>query len=222
MIKLDHPNVIRAFDFDLDKEKNLHYLAIEFVEGGSIENWLKKLGRFSVGDALHIVLKAAAGLHHAHEKSLIHRDVKPDNLLLSKDGTVKVADLGLAKDTEEDTSLTKTGAGAGTPIYMAPEQARDVKHVDCRADIYALGVMLYVFLTGQPPFAGNTLVELISAKEKGKFDPMRKHNDEVPSKLDLIVDKMIAKDPKNRYASCQEVIDEIEPLGLATRTVKLH
>jgi serine/threonine-protein kinase len=214
MVKLDHPNVIRCYDIDKDEEKGLHFLAIEFVEGGSVEGWLKKLGRFSIGDALHIILMAATGLQHAHEKSLIHRDVKPDNLLLTKEGLVKVADLGLAKDTAEDTSLTKTGSGAGTPIYMAPEQARDVKHVDCKVDIYALGVMLYVFLTGQPPFQGNTLVELISAKEKGKFEPMRKHNDDVPGKLDLIVDKMISKDPKNRYASCQEVIDEIEPLGL--------
>src|SRR5205823_1081593 len=156
--------------------------------------WLKKLGRFSVGDALHIILKTAEGLKHAHEKSMIHRDIKPDNILLTKDGVVKVADLGLAKDTEEDTSLTKTGAGAGTPIYMAPEQARDVKHVDARVDIYAMGVMLYVFLTGRPPFQGTTLVELISAKDIGKFDSIRKHNDDVPPKLDLIVDKMIAKD----------------------------
>ncbi|MBI1830197.1 MAG: protein kinase [Planctomycetes bacterium] len=219
MIKLDHPNVIRCYDFDVDKEKGLHYLAIEFVDGGSVENWLKKLGRFSIGDALHIILKTAAGLQHAHEKSLIHRDVKPDNLLMTSDGIIKVADLGLAKDTAEDTSLTKTGAGAGTPIYMAPEQARDVKHVDARVDIYALGVMLYVFLTGEPPFKGNTFVELISAKEKGKFDSIRKHNDEVPQKLDLIVDKMMAKEPKNRYASCQEVIDEIEPLGLANEVL---
>ncbi len=219
MIKLDHPNVIRCYDIDEDKEKSLHFLAIEFVEGGSVEGWLKKLGKFSIGDGLHLILKTAAGLQHAHERTLIHRDVKPDNILLTKDGIVKVADLGLAKDTEEDVSLTKTGAGAGTPIYMAPEQARDVKHVDCRCDIYALGIMMYVFLTGQPPFQGNTLVELISAKEKGKYDTMRKHNDEVPGKLDLIVDKMIAKDVKNRYASCQEVIDAIEPLGLANETL---
>jgi serine/threonine-protein kinase len=215
MIKLDHPNILRCLDAGFDEKRVSHYLTMEFVEGGSVEGYLKKLGRFSIGDALHIILKTAEGLQHAHEKSMIHRDIKPDNILLTKEGIVKVADLGLAKDTEEDTSLTKTGAGAGTPIYMAPEQARDVKHVDCRVDIYALGVMLYVFLTGKAPFQGNTLVELISAKEKGKFDPMRKHNDEVPGKLDLIVDKMIAKDPKSRYASCQEVIDDLEPLGLA-------
>lgn len=217
MLKADHPNILRCFDVNHDK--GFHFIVMEFVDGGSVEGWLKKLGKFSIGDAMHIILKTAEGLQHAHDKSLIHRDIKPDNILLTKDGIVKVADLGLAKDTDEDTSLTKTGAGAGTPIYMAPEQARDVKHVDARVDIYALGVMMYVFLTGRAPFEGNTLVELISAKEKGKFDPIRKHNDEVPSKIDLIVDKMLSKDPKFRYASCQEVIDELEPLGLANETL---
>jgi serine/threonine protein kinase len=213
MQKLEHPNILRCID--AKKAKGLHFIAMEVVDGGSVEGWLKKLGRFSVGDALHIVLKTCAAMQHAHEKTIIHRDLKPDNILLTSDGIVKVADLGLAKDTDEDVSLTKTGAGAGTPIYMAPEQARDVKHVDVRVDIYAIGVMMYVLLTGRAPFEGNTLVELISAKEKGKFDPMRRHNDEVPGKLDLIVDKMIAKDAKQRYASCQEVIDQLTPLGLA-------
>ncbi len=212
MEKLDHPNVLRSLG--TGNAKGFHFLAMEIVDGGSIEGWLKKLGKFSVGDGLHIIMKTCEAMQHAHEKSIIHRDIKPDNILITKEGVIKVADLGLAKDTDEDVSLTKTGAGAGTPIYMAPEQARDVKHVDVRVDIYALGVMLYVLLTGRAPFEGNTLVELISAKEKGKFDPMRRHNDEVPSQLDLIVDKMIAKDPKFRYASCQEVLDALEPLGL--------
>jgi serine/threonine-protein kinase len=215
MQKLDHPNILRCFDVGHDKAKGFYYLSMEVVDGGSVEGWLKKLGRFSVGDALHVVLKTCEAMQHAHEKTIIHRDLKPDNILLTKEGVVKVADLGLAKDTDEDVSLTKTGAGAGTPIYMAPEQARDVKHVDVRVDIYAIGVMMYVLMTGRAPFEGNTLVELISAKEKGKFDPMRRHNDEVPGKLDLIVDKMIAKDAKMRFASCQEVIDQLTPLGLA-------
>ena len=214
MQKVDHPHVLTCLT--VGEARGYHYIAMEFVEGGSVENWLKKLGRFSIGDALHLVLKTAEGLQHAHDKGLIHRDIKPDNILLTKDGVVKIADLGLAKDTDDDQSLTKTGAGAGTPIYMAPEQARDVKHVDSRVDIYALGVMMYVFLTGKAPFEGATLVELTTAKEKGKFDPMRKHNEEVPAKLDLIVDKMLAKDPKHRYASCDEIIAQIEPLGLAS------
>jgi eukaryotic-like serine/threonine-protein kinase len=215
MAKLHHPNVLECYD--VGEAHGYHYIAIEYVEGGSIESWLKKVGRFSMGDALHIVLACARALQHAHELSLIHRDVKPDNVLLTVAGVVKLADLGLAKDTEEDVSLTKSGAGAGTPLYMAPEQARNVKHVDARADIYALGCMLYVFLTGQPPFQGETLVELISAKEKGKYPPMRRHNDEVPSKLDLVVDKMLATKPELRYARCAEVIEALESFGLESR-----
>ena len=213
MAKLDHPNVLRCFE--VGQAKGFHFLAMELVEGGSVEGWLKKLGKLSVRDAMHIVIKTAEALQHAHEKNLIHRDIKPDNILFTKDGIVKVADLGLAKDSEEDVSLTKTGSGAGTPIYMAPEQARDVKHVDARVDIYALGVMMYVLLTGKTPFEGNTLVELITAKERGKFEPMRKHNGDIPAKLDLIVDKMMAKDPKHRYGSCKEVLIHLRPLGLA-------
>ena len=215
MIKLDHANILRCFGVGKDKETGCHYLSMELVEGGSVEGWRKKLGRFSIGDALHIILKTAAGLQHAHDKNMIHRDIKPENILLTGDGVVKVADLGLAKDTQENVSLTRTGGAAGTPIYMAPEQARDFKHVDIRVDIYALGVMLYVLLTGVPPFHCDNLIDLVSAKEKGNFDPLRRQNDEVPSKLDLIVDKMIAKDPKSRYASCQELINDLEPLGLA-------
>lgn len=213
MAKLDHPNIIRCFD--VGEAMGHHYLAMEFVEGGSVKDWLEKLGKFELGDALLLVMTVARALEHAHERGLIHRDIKPDNVLLTKKGVIKLADLGLAKGTDDDLGLTKTGTGAGTPIYMAPEQARDVKHVDGRCDIYALGVMLYVFLTGKAPFEGNTLVELIEAKEKGKFKPIRSCNDEVPERLDLIVDKMLARDVKHRYATCTEVIAELDALGLA-------
>lgn len=213
MAKMDHPNILRCFE--VGEASGYHYLSIEFVEGGSLADWLKKLGKFALGDALHAIITIARALEHAHELKLIHRDIKPDNILLTKKGLIKVADLGLAKATDDDLGLTKTGTGAGTPIYMAPEQARDVKHVDGRCDIYALGVMLYVFLTGQAPFQGTTLVEVIEAKEKGKFKPMRSFNSEVPERLDLIADKMMAKDPKLRYATCTQVVEELEALGLA-------
>lgn len=213
MSKLDHPHVLRCFD--VGKHKDYHFLTMEYVDGGSVDALLKKFGRFEIGDAMHIILKIARGLEHAHEKNLIHRDIKPENILLTKEGVVKIADLGLAKDTEEDISLTKTGAGAGTPIYMAPEQARDVKHVDGRVDIYAMGVMLYVFLTGQPPFPGTTFVEVISAKEKGTFAPIRRLNADAPPRLDLIVDKMLAKKPEHRYSTCTEVIAALTELRLA-------
>ncbi|HMF16660.1 MAG TPA: serine/threonine-protein kinase [Gemmataceae bacterium] len=214
MAKLDHPNILRCYD--VGEASGHHYLTMEFVEGGSVQDWLKKLGKFSLGDALHLTLACAHALQHAHELNLIHRDIKPDNILLTKKGVVKVADLGLAKATDDDLGLTKTGTGAGTPIYMAPEQARDSKHVDGRTDIYAMGVMLYVFLTGEIPFKGETLVEMIESKEKGKFSPPRKFNAEVPERLNLIVDKMLVPKPEHRYQSCAEVILDLDSLGMAS------
>jgi serine/threonine-protein kinase len=214
MAKLDHPNILRCFE--IKEAQGYHYLSVEYVEGGSLEDWLRKLGKFELGDALHAVVTIAHALEHAHEKGLIHRDIKPDNILLTKKGVIKIADLGLAKKTDDSLNLTRTGTGAGTPLYMAPEQARDVKHVDRRCDVYALGVMLYVFLTGDAPFQGATLVEVIEAKEKGKFKPIRSFNPDVPERVDLIVDKMLAKDVKHRYATCAEVASDLEALGMAS------
>jgi serine/threonine protein kinase len=217
MAKLDHPNILRCFE--VGEALGHHYIAMEFVEGGSVDAWLQKKKRFDVADALCIIIAAARALEYAHEQGTVHRDIKPDNILLTKKGAVKVADLGLAKAQDDDLSLTRTGTGAGTPLYMAPEQARDVKHVDGRCDIYSLGVMLYVFLTGQAPFGGTTLVEIVEAKEKGKFKPIRMFNPEVPERLDLIVDKMLAKEPKLRFSTCTEVVEELEGLGLAGETL---
>jgi len=150
---------------------------------------------------------------------MIHRDIKPDNVMITSKGVVKVADLGLAKALDEDMHLTQSGMGAGTPYYMSPEQAANAKHVDCRTDIYAIGCMLYVFLTGEMPFKGQTTLELIKAKEDGRFDPIRKHNLDVPEKLDLIVSKMIQKKPELRYQTCAECITALEELGLANETL---
>jgi serine/threonine-protein kinase len=217
MARLDHPNIVRCFE--VKEENGLHYLAMEYVDGGSVETWLRKLGKFSLGDALHIVLRTADALQHAHEEGLVHRDIKPDNILLTSKGVLKVADLGLAKRTDDDKSMTRTGTGAGTPVYMAPEQARDAKHVDARCDIYALGCMLYVFLTGEPPFRGETLVELTEAKEKEKHVPARRLNAEVPERLDLILDKMLARKLEHRHQSCAQVIEDLEALGKANDTL---
>jgi serine/threonine-protein kinase len=214
MAKLDHPNILRCFD--VGTVAGHHYLSMEFVDGGSVEGWLKKLGKLPLGDALHVTLACARALQHAHDLNMVHRDIKPDNLLLTSKGVVKLADLGLAKAQDDDLSLTKTGTGAGTPLYMAPEQARDVKRVDGRSDIYSMGVMLYCFLTGELPFKGETFVEVMDAKAKGKFTPARNLNGDIPSRLDLIIDKMVAANPSHRYQTCAEVIKDLEGMGLAS------
>lgn len=214
MAKLDHPNVVRGFD--VGEANGQHYVAMELIDGKSMQDWLNQLKQLDVGDAIHVTIKAADALQHAHDMGLIHRDIKPDNMLVTSKGVVKVSDLGLAKQVDEDNSMTQSGTGLGTPYYMPPEQARNAKHVDHRSDIYALGSTLYHFLTGKYPFQGESTLELILAKEKGTFTPANRVNRNVPERLALMIDKCLAKDPKHRYQSCTDLIRDLESLGLAS------
>jgi serine/threonine-protein kinase len=214
MAKVDHPNIVRGFA--VGEVDGHHFVAMEFIDGKSMQKWMDKLGKLSVGDAVHVVLCCAHALQHAHEQSLVHRDIKPDNILITNKGIIKVADLGLAKKTDDDMSLTQSGTGFGTPFYMPLEQYRDAKRVDARADIYALGVTLYYFLTGKLPYFGETHFEVIKAKEAAKFINARRHNPAVPERLDLMIDKMIQKDRNHRYQTCAELIDALESLGIAS------
>lgn len=215
MARIDHPNAVKVYAADTDKGYN--YVAIEFIDGQSMQDWMDQKGKLEIGDAVHVVLCCADALAHAHELNIVHRDIKPDNILVTKKGAVKVADFGLAKALDdEDMSMTQSGTGLGTPLYMPPEQARDAKNVDLRTDIYALGVTLYYFLTGKLPFEGETVIKLVMSKEKGQYAPVRKHNPQVPEKLELIVDKMIQKDKNHRYANCADLMADLDKLGLET------
>jgi serine/threonine-protein kinase len=224
MFELTHPNIVAAFgnyriDDDAKNGMVYHCVAMEYISGHSTQKWLNHLGRFPVADALRIVIDCAKALEYAHARNVIHRDIKPDNILLSRAGAVKVADLGMAKTHDEDMSLTQTGHAVGTPWYMPLEQAKNAKDTDGRCDIYALGCTLYAFLTGSPPFMGKTVVDTIHAKDLGTFPPARQVNAEVPERLDLIIAKMAAKYPKNRYQTCTELIKVLESLALAGDSV---
>jgi predicted Ser/Thr protein kinase len=213
MARLQHPNVVQVYA--ADSASGVNYAAIEYIDGRSMQGWMNELKQLNVGDALHVTLVCADALKHAHDQNMIHRDIKPDNILVTAKGVVKVADFGLAKAVDDDVSMTQSGTGLGTPLYMAPEQARNAKHVDKRTDIYALGSTLYYFLTGKLPFTGENTLELIIAKEKGTFTHARKHNQQIPERLDLMIDKMLMKDPNHRYADCAEIIRDLGQLGLA-------
>lgn len=212
MAKLHHANIVQVFA--ADSFKGYHYVAIEYVDGKSLQDTMDQIKRMSVGDALHILLVCAEALKQAHDQNIIHRDIKPDNILLTKKGVVKLADFGLAKAMDEDVSMTASGVGMGTPLYMPPEQARNAKHVDKRTDIYALGTTLYFLLTGQLPYSGENTIELILAKERSKHKSARSLNSEIPDRLDLMIDKMLAKDPNLRYADCDELIRDLSGLEL--------
>jgi serine/threonine-protein kinase len=212
MKRLVHPNIVRGIDVDFDQ--GWHYFAMEYVDGHNLQKWLTRLGRFSVGDALHVALACARALEYAHNLDLVHRDIKPDNILLTRSGQVKVADMGMVKVFDEENDLTQTGHGVGTPCYMPLEQAKNGKDADGRSDIYALGCVLYAMLTGEPPFRGGTIVELIQLKEIGTFKPARRFNRDVPERLDLMLHKMMAKHPRDRYQNCAEVIRDLSSLGM--------
>jgi serine/threonine-protein kinase len=207
MTKLDHLHIVRCFA--VGEAHGYHYLAMEYAGGGSVQNWLEKLGRFAVGDALHIALACAGALGYAHEQGMVHRDIKPDNLLLTADGIVKLADLGLAKASDEDVDLTRTGIGIGTPLYAPPEQVRNAKQADARSDLYALGSVLYHLLAGRPPFEGANFLEVIQAKERGKFPLLRRLRTEVPEVVDRALLRLLARQPEQRYQSCDELIEEL-------------
>jgi len=213
MAKIQHPNVVSCYA--VNEDKGLHFVAMELIDGKSAQDWLKAKRKLSIADSLLITCIIGEALHFAHELNMVHRDVKPDNILITSKGVIKLSDLGLAKAVDEtDMSLTQSGTGLGTPHYMAPEQARNAKHVDRRCDVYALGCTLYHFLTGQTPFTGDSLVDLITNKEKGRFTPAHRVNPEVSERLSLMIDKAMAQDTKNRYQSCADLIRDLESLGL--------
>jgi serine/threonine-protein kinase len=172
------------------------------------------LGRLTVSDSIHVLRACARALGHAHSINLVHRDIKPENVLLSAKGVVKVADLGLAKSRADDMSLTRTGTGVGTPLYMSPEQIHDAKHVDGRSDIYSLGCMIYHLVTGLTPFPGGHILVVFKAKEKGQFLSAHKVNAQVPERLSRVLNRMIARDPEQRYPTCAELIADLDLLGL--------
>jgi serine/threonine-protein kinase len=213
MARLDHVNVLRCYA--AGQSHGYHYLAMEYAGGGSVGSWLARLGRFELPDAACVITAAARGLGYAHERNLVHRDVKPDNLLFSSKGVVKVADLGLARSADDGGDLTRTGTGIGTPLYASPEQARDAKHADARSDLYALGCVLYHLIAGKPPFEAKSLVELITAKERGTVAPLRRHRPGLPERVDRIVSRLLARLPEERHQSCAELLDDLAKLGPA-------
>jgi eukaryotic-like serine/threonine-protein kinase len=212
MAKIDHPNVVKCYA--VDEAQGMHFVAMEFIEGRSLQDWLDELGRISVPDTIHVALQCADALQYAHAVNMVHRDIKPDNILITSKGQVKIADFGLAKVLDDNMSMTQSGTGLGTPHYMPPEQARNAKYVDQRSDIYALGGTMYHCVTGQTPFSGESVLELITAKERGSFTSAKRINPEVPERLDLMLDKAMAKDQKHRYQDIGEFIRDLESLKI--------
>ena len=214
---LNHPNIVRNITVGRDSATGYHYLVLEYVDGPSALALLERFGKLPVGDAVHIVLDIARGLEHAHSRNVVHRDIKPGNILISPAGVAKLADLGLAKRTDETSHLTAARQGFGTPYYMPYEQAMNARSADGRSDIYALGATLYRLLTGEVPFPGANHLEIVDKKKIGDFAPASSLCADVPSLLDDILEKMLARDPKDRYQTASEMIVDLERSNLAAQ-----
>jgi serine/threonine protein kinase len=209
---LDHPNIVRAYD--IDQEDNLHFLVMEYVDGSSLQEMINRVGPLNPVRAAHYISQAALGLQHAHEVAgLVHRDIKPGNIIVDRNGTVKVLDLGLARFFyDEDDPLTKKYDEnvLGTADYLAPEQALDSHSVDIRGDIYSLGGTFYFCLTGQPPFAEGTVAQKLIWHQTRQPKPIRLFRPDVPEEMIAVITKMMAKDPDKRYQTPLDVADALE------------
>ena len=207
--KLNHPNTVTIYE--ISQEGSTHYLVMEIVAGGSAEDHLDKQGSYSVAVATRMIIEACDGLTAAHRAGLIHRDIKPSNLLLTEDGSVKISDFGLAKRAEGQTlQMTKAGQIIGTPYFMSPEQCES-QEVDARSDVYSLGATYYSLLTGKNPFYdSNSVVQVMYAHCNSDPPDPRKIRADVPAACSHIIERAMAKNPENRYASMEEMRVDLE------------
>ena len=213
--RLQHPNIVTAYSaFRLGESI---VFAMEYVEGLDLAKMVKTKGPLPVAHASYFVSQAAQGMQHAHDQGMVHRDIKPGNLMLSHKGSralVKVLDFGLAKATREapvDGGLTNPGQALGTPDYMAPEQIRDAQKADIRADIYSLGCTLYYLLSGGPPFRAENLWDLYQAHHSMDAKLLNFVRPDVPGELAAVVAKMMAKEPERRFQTPSEVAQALAP-----------
>ena len=210
--KLDHPNIVRAYD--AEQVGSLHLLVMQFVEGWNLAEVVQQNGPLAIELACNFVRQAALGLQHAFEQEMVHRDIKPGNLMLTPKGQVKILDFGLARlcgARAKGKGLTQFDSFLGTPEYVSPEQANDPRTADIRADIYSLGCTFYFLLTGRPPFQEDTIVKLVRAHIEKEPPPLRDLRPEVPAELAAVVVRMLAKDPTRRFQKPVEVAQALMP-----------
>ena len=208
---LNHPNIVMVYESGEDQ--GYHYFSMEYVDGETLQDRLRGGLKLPIQEAIGIAHKIAGALNYAWNRGkIVHRDIKPANILLTDEGHVKLADLGLAKSTEEDTSVTQADSAMGTPTYMAPEQARNAKDVDCRADIYSLGLTLFRSVTGEMPYSGETALAVMMAHTEQPLPDARDINPEISEDLWYLISRMAAKRPEDRYQDYTQLVEDLANL----------
>ncbi|MBN1419852.1 MAG: serine/threonine protein kinase [Planctomycetes bacterium] len=214
---LSHGGIVHIND--VGRFGDTYFINMEFVDGMNVRQLLDARGSLPVDEAIRIVRQVCEALGHAHKKNTIHRDIKPENIMIARDGVVKVADLGLSKRIagEDTEGITQPGCVLGTPHYMPPEQARDFKHVDRRSDIYSLGVTFYRMLAGKVPFPGRSPLEVMMKAMQGRKTPIREIRPEVPEELEKVIDRMMNRDPRERFQDMESIVAELDRIAVPGR-----
>jgi eukaryotic-like serine/threonine-protein kinase len=205
--RLDHPNIVRAIT--VGEQDGLHYFAMEYVKGENLARRFKRDGPIEENEGIRIVTAVAEALAAAHARGIIHRDVKPENVLITETGQVKLADFGLVKRLDQDLGLTDTGKGLGTTNYMAPEQFKNAKHADVRCDIYGLGATLYAAVTGVVPWAGLEPFAMYKQKNAGNLPTPRKLRTQISPRIEAVILRAMHVDPAQRFPNCGQFIAEL-------------
>jgi serine/threonine-protein kinase len=209
--KLSHNNIVQAIDVGV--AGRLHYFVMEYIQGTTIKHELEAGKVYTEREALEIVLQVAQALQHAHRRGLIHRDVKPANIILTPERVAKLADLGMARETaDEERARAEKGMTIGTPFYISPEQIYPLDEIDGRADIYSLGATLYHMVTGQPPFPGTKVDEVLRAHLEQELTPPDHLNTALSSGLGEMVEFMMARDRRLRYPTAEDLIMDLKSL----------
>ena len=208
---LNHPNIVQVYD--VGKEDGHHFFSMEYMARGSVGDLLKELGTLSVPRALAMILHAAKGLEYAEKRGLIHCDIKPDNLMLNEEGTVKIVDLGLSRTTMGEKEQGEEDVAFGTPHFVSPEQAQR-KKLDHRADIYSLGASFFLMVTGQPVFSGASAKEIVMKHIKEPPPKAREVNPAIPESVSNIIDRMLKKEPGDRYPTAASLLEDLRKANI--------
>jgi len=210
--KLNHPNIVAALD--VGRHADTHYFIMEYVEGHTVYEHLVKEGPYAEADALAIGIQIAKALDHAHQAGLMHRDVKPKNILITNNGVAKLADMGLARAvSDREAAEAEAGKALGTPYYIAPEQIRGDMDVDYRADIYSLGATLYHMVAGKAPFEGPDISAVMQKHLREPLVPPDHVNPELTVGISEIIELCMAKEPAKRYASAADLIEDLQDVA---------
>ena len=207
--RLQHPNIVQVFDSGMDADSHRHFIVMEYVDGPSCADLLRESDTLDVEETVRIIRDSCHGLDYAHRAGVIHRDVKPGNLLVASDtGAVKLADFGIAKAAEQ-TRITQVGSVLGTAAYLSPEQAQG-QEAGPASDIYSLGVCAYQFLTGRLPHEYGSLTELALKQQQDDVVPIRTFNRDVPEALDVAIRLCLSRDPNMRYSNALELAEAVD------------